>query len=492
MGWSVSATSHELPSVPSELAFYEQLDGVLSATDAVEVAKTLRDASYLIRVMEDEKARALAESEGFRKSLQRERASIKAFLDGWKIFERRSVDVMNLGFRFKDVLNAHSTLNLKFQSSDLLPHDVNVLIGPNGAGKSRVLHQIVEDWIHPADVSGVGFTSKPNLSQIVIVSYSPFERFPVEAPSKESQDGNFYRYFGFRGRSRPSPVNKKPQIRLSHEFPKRDAAWSIVECVAADKRFRAVPSLAQKVKTVERVLSTAFDFDCVAVCTDPKAKPERFYSGTKLPDSLIPSQQFGDQKVQYVPVLSDWVSWIDETYLRKHLLPAEGVVFFKDRRRVELSSGQRLFAYIVINILGAIRRNSLILIDEPELFLHPTLEIQFVDMLKKILSEYNSKALLATHSVVTVRETPADCVHVFERTADGVIIKHPPFQTFGGDTQRISSYVFGDHAVSKPFERWINEAIDDLGSGDALLEKLGNSLNEELIVQIKAVGRAKW
>ncbi|MCV5791964.1 ATP-binding protein, partial [Escherichia coli] len=61
---------------------------------------------------------------------------------------------------------------------------------------------------------------------------------------------------------------------------------------------------------------------------------------------------------------------------------------------------------MVTNILGAIRRNSLILIDEPELFLHPTLEIAFIQMLKKILRNYASKALLATHSLVTVRELP--------------------------------------------------------------------------------------
>src|SRR3546814_1200385 len=76
-------------------------------------------------------------------------------------------------------------------------------------------------------------------------------------------------------------------------------------------------------------------------------------------------------------------------------------------------------------------------------------------MLKKILARFNSEALLATHSEVTVREIPAACVHVFEKTDEGLAIKRPPFQTFGGDVQRISSYVFGDSQASKPFEKWI-------------------------------------
>ena len=133
------------------------------------------------------------------------------------------------------------------------------------------------------------------------------------------------------------------------------------------------------------------------------------------------------------------------------------------------------------------------LIDEPELFLHPTLEIQFVEMLKEILASFNSKALLATHSEVIVREVPADCVHVFQRTEDGLVISRPPFKTFGGDIQRISSYVFGDHAVSKPFEKWLARKLDDFGTSDALIQALGDNINEELLVQIRAMkGGHQW
>jgi ABC-type uncharacterized transport system ATPase subunit len=169
-----------------------------------------------------------------------------------------------------------------------------------------------------------------------------------------------------------------------------------------------------------------------------------------------------------------------------------GIVFLKDGKTVELSSGQRLFSYIVVNILGAIRRNSLIVIDEPELFLHPTLEIEFITMLKMILASYRSKALLATHSLVTVRELPRDCVHVFERTSEGIVVKHPPFETFGGDIQRISSYAFGDKSVSKPFETWIREQLELYGTAEALIEALGTSINEEMIIQISAMGAGQW
>lgn len=479
-------------STPSEITFYEQLEGALGPAGTTEVAKLLRDASYLVHIADDEHARTLVESKGFKESLQRERGSVKSYLDGWKILERQSIAVLDLGFRFMDVFKNISTLNLKFQSENILPHDINVLIGPNGSGKSRVLHQMVSNWIASSEGEEVGFVSKPNLSQIVVVSYSPFERFPVDLQGQSVQDINAYRYFGFRGRSTTSETNKRGQIRLSHEFPKRNAAQALVACLSDDKRYRSIRDWAHKVQTAERVLRSAFEFDFAAIQVAANKRPRSFYIDTGNVDPLAIDVDEGEEKYRYIPIASDRIHNLNDQALKEYLQPEAGVTFFRDGQPLKLSSGQRLFAYIVINILGAIRRNSLILVDEPELFLHPTLEIQFVDMLKKILAQFNSKALLATHSLVTVREVPADCVHVFEKIESELLIKHPPFQTFGGDVQRISSYVFGDRSVSKPFERWIRTQIDDLGSGEALIDALGDKLNEELIVQIKAMGRDQW
>jgi hypothetical protein len=106
-------------------------------------------------------------------------------------------------------------------------------------------------------------------------------------------------------------------------------------------------------------------------------------------------------------------------------------------------------------------------------------------MLKSILKAYSSKALIATHSLVLTREVPRDCVYVFQPTDEGLLIKHPPFQTFGGDVQRISSYVFGDNSVSKPFEKWIDEQAENHGSREAVLAMLPpEDLNEELIIDL--------
>ena len=476
-------------STPSDITFYEQIDGALGNEGAIEAAKLLRDASYLTRIAEDAVAKTMVQSEGFRKSLQRERGSIKAYLDAWLIFERQRIAVLDLGFKFKNVIDNPTTLQIKFQPENRLPHDINVLIGPNGYGKSRLLHQMVQDWISPSEDETTGFVEKPNLSQIVVVSYSPFENYPVDLAGQQLQDEDAYRYFGFRHRRAPTESNKRGRILLSRQFSKRIAAHSLLRCLSDDKRYQSIRDWSRKIETVEQVLNTGFQFDFAAIEVKPDEKARSFYSnGYDVEPSSLKIRK-ADGRRRFIPIASDRIQGLNCDQLSRHLIADSGVIFFRNGEPIELSSGQRLFAYVVINILGAIRRNSLILVDEPELFLHPTLEIQFVDMLKTILTNFNSKALLATHSVVTVREVPASCVHVFEKIDGDVVVKHPPFQTFGGDFQRISSYVFGDKAVSKPFETWIESQLQEVGSADELIDELGDKLNEELIVQIKAMGR---
>ncbi|CPR17593.1 AAA family ATPase [Brenneria goodwinii] len=493
-------------SNPEDITFYEQIDGHLSLEAAVEVAKVLRDASYMVHIAEDEDSLELVQTEGFRKSLQRERGSVKAFLDGWRFLSRQGISIGNLTFRFRTSAGDIQPLKLNFAADTPLPHDINVLIGPNGVGKSRALIQLVEDWLR-LDLDEkveTGFEVDPNINQMVVVSYSPFELFPLdsEATDKkagaERKDHGVYRYFGLRTYEtrKDEAGNEYRVVRLSRRWPNQNAACSLISCLEDDRKYGAIKSWSAKIKTLYSVLGIAIDFDELAVGVSGYGDKKQLFDGELLFNGaivVVDNRVDGDGLPDaYIPIR---VSRLDEPNTKKlceFLHHQSGIVFLKGGRPVALSSGQRLFSYIVANIVGAMRRNSLVLIDEPELFLHPTLEIAFIQMLKEILENYGSKALLATHSLVTVRELPRDCVHVFERTEDGVFIKHPPFETFGGDIQRISSYVFGDKSVSKPFEAWLQKKLEEYGSAKALIRALGDNINEEMLIQIHAMAEGKW
>jgi predicted ATPase len=63
------------------------------------------------------------------------------------------------------------------------------------------------------------------------------------------------------------------------------------------------------------------------------------------------------------------------------------------------SSGELHILYTFISILSSIEQNSLILIDEPEISLHPNWQIKYIPFLQEFFKEYNScHFIIASHS----------------------------------------------------------------------------------------------
>lgn len=469
-------------SNPSSVTFYEEIGGLLGDETALVAAEMLHDASLLTVILDNEEAVRLIAHPAFDYSLLRERGGQRAFNEGWKIFAGTDSTVEDIDFSFLDRDGKPQKILFEFASDSLLPHDINLLIGPNGVGKSQLLHQFVERWLQVEGPPGSAFVSTPSFGRLIAVSYSPFERLRFDTQDLELADHAVYQYFGLRGRGASRPT-------LSLDHARQAAVNSLISCARDDRRFRSIKAWSEKLWTLQQVLGQAIQFDFAAIEVPPTTAAEAFLISAHDQDILvdITDEAPDGKRVQrrFVRIDSDSASDLNLEAVRKHAKIISGVSLFRGGRVLEMSSGQRLFSYLVINLLGSIRRNSLLIIDEPELFLHPTLETALITMLKSILKRYDSKAIIATHSLVVVREVPRDCVHVFEPTEDGLLIKQPPFQTFGGDIQRISSYVFGDNSISKPFERWIEDAAEAAGGRKQLLAQLPKEdLNEELLIEL--------
>jgi len=110
------------------------------------------------------------------------------------------------------------------------------------------------------------------------------------------------------------------------------------------------------------------------------------------------------------------------------------------------------------------------------------MEIELIEMLKEILRSYKSYAIIATPSNVFVREVARDYITVFKRVNNTMQISKPPFETFGGDIERINSYVFFDKDIEKPFEKWLQKLVNAAGGAEKAIEKYKNELNEESII----------
>ncbi|CDT99282.1 conserved hypothetical protein [Vibrio coralliirubri] len=465
-------------TLPSDIEFYSIIESKLGLENARRLLDALNDAGLQKNIIKDDVFADLLASSGFSNSLLRESGATKSFEDGWRIFDGTSIEIKNFKLNLLTKDQRIRPVPFRFESH-LLPYDINVLIGPNGIGKSYSIKSLVEYWLK----TGIGdlklleesghqpFDKAPNFRNLILVSYSPFEEFELDLEQHRLQDKQAYTYFGFR--------HKRPDgsIGINRNLPAYHSAMSIIKAIYDDTRLNFIASRVQKFPTLKEALSNAFAFEHLAVeVTDP----------SKLGFLSFGLRTINDK--QYLLLDSNIPQFVIQDVLMTACDLEKGVIFLKDEALCTLSSGQRLFTYIAINVVGELKENSLVVIDEPELFLHPTLEIEFVSLLKTVLEPFKSKAILATHSLAVVREVPSKCVHIFRDEGHGLDVVSPPFETFGGDMQRISSYVFGDKSVTKPFEDFLVKQLETYTS-EQLITLLGSEINEEMTMAILRMER---
>lgn len=135
---------------------------------------------------------------------------------------------------------------------------------------------------------------------------------------------------------------------------------------------------------------------------------------------------------------------------------SSGVVT-EDQALSLLSSGQSILAHFVTALLAWIQPNSLVLFDEPETHLHPNAVASLFLALSEILEEFDSYAVVATHSPVVIQEIPAKRVLVFEREQN-VTVAHPLLlESFGESVTELTKHVFETIEVESVYRRTLKD-----------------------------------
>ena len=123
------------------------------------------------------------------------------------------------------------------------------------------------------------------------------------------------------------------------------------------------------------------------------------------------------------------------------------------------------------------------LLDEPENTLHPNLEIDFMKILKDILEEFDSFAIIATHSSIIVREVPSSCLHIIVRDEDNIEIQKPLINTFGSNITDITNYIFDDISENKPYTDWLVKELENYDTFEEFQKKYQDILSYELMLE---------
>ena len=123
-----------------------------------------------------------------------------------------------------------------------------------------------------------------------------------------------------------------------------------------------------------------------------------------------------------------------------------------------LSSGQLHILSLITYICANIHYRSLLIIDEPEVHLHPHITMEFITTLSKLLTVFKSYSIIATHTPLVIREMAGRNVYVMQKMENGIPQIAPvAFETLGEDVSTLYRNLFGYDENSSYFKKMVDE-----------------------------------
>ena len=143
------------------------------------------------------------------------------------------------------------------------------------------------------------------------------------------------------------------------------------------------------------------------------------------------------------------------------------------------SSGQKIVILSIIRLILKVREKSLVLIDEPELFLHPSLVKSYVRSIIEIITKMNGICVMATHNPLILQELQTNCVVITSihnkeyRLTD---LSEKGINSYGENTNILNNVVFGVDVQNTGYYQYLNSlSIEELHKESYNLEsRLGS------------------
>lgn len=450
-------------SLAESIDYYQKLRKILEPKQVADYLEKMGDASYHYADRDRFK-----EWPGFDESILRNSSVSEAILKkGHQVAVGRYVPDDEFKISVESHNGTYEPVEFAFSNKGKLGRsNINLLIGKNGVGKTFILRRLVEL------ITGANENSKdwPYFHKLLVVAYSPFEDFYtknslLDALEKKYMDRtrktqhstkslprrrlhvNEYDYIGFK--------NEKDEFSLS--WPKEHSAKSLLGILQYDHKNHWWRDLS-RFDILFDTLNLCLDFDAIALKTK---------GGELIEFQKSPSTEF-----------------IGPKHLKEDFAFEEGIYFTKKGHILPLSSGQIIYSYLLPCLVAEIEDESLVIIDEPELYLHPALEIGLINMLKNLLKETSSYAIVATHSAVMAREVRKSEITILKKSNGRTEANKPTFETFGESLELIIGEAFDDYITKKPYQDTIDNIVSQYKNKQDAINEIAPMVGDEALAYI--------
>lgn len=322
-----------------------------------------------------------------------------------------------------------------------------------------------------------------NFPKIIAVSSSPFDKFPILDEMRIPPDiivlGDHYLYRGARtkdGSSKSYMRSKfdqlgasfvnfflKPERRTNELQPlfsylglktkftvflKFPNHFSFEDILSEERRGPIETVRSVRFFKGKRTVENLTDEDKEIILASAKTLYDDLYSDSKTDVFRRSEEAFS------IELDIDNSTSIESKLLEEYsvlasydLVDLANIEFTKDVEDkkfflTEASSGELCILFNILAIAGSISNNSIVLLDEPELSLHPDWQRDFLPLIQTIFSNYNScHFILATHSPSIVSSIPTTNSFV-------VNLENNPANAIGGEEYAFKS---SDYQLAETF-----------------------------------------
>jgi predicted ATPase len=305
---------------------------------------------------------------------------------------------------------------LSFGDREDIPNRINAVIGYNGTGKTRLLGNLAmvasADQMERQELKFIQqygrlsdeTDSPPRYGAIITISYSAFDTFPL--PREPRQVAN---------RDRPSSTGESfGHVYIGLRQRTAEAEQIAVAIGAGDRESEHISILKS---------SSDLRDDFQRAVDNGMGSPEDRRRALLLQVLTQLRREPSFQRLTLNDFVSNRLDDLTEQFARS-------------------STGHKIVLTILVRLIDHIQTNSLVLIDEPESHLHPPLLATLLRCIGGILREYESYAVVATHSPVVLQEIPARYVRILRRFGERTVVQEPTLETLGDNIGTLTRSIF--------------------------------------------------